>query len=164
MDMKTTTKSDTVTPWFTQNEHGELTYTSPDTGSVKVTSSLCFPWMKDNEFISIRDEQGTEITLIEKLTELDEISKQAVIQSLLTETFMMNIIAINKINTEFEIRHWDVITQQGPYLFQTQIDYWPQRLNKTGILIHDVAGNIFYIADLNSLNEKSQQLLWPFLD
>ena len=164
MDMTVTLDVKKTDSLFQLNNNGDLLFMSSATDAIKVTPSPCFPWMETDEFISIRDEQGDEVFLIKKLSQLDEMSYQAVAESLLAATFMMNIIAINEIKDEFEIRSWNVVTKQGPYMFQTEIDYWLQVFNKNTILIRDVSGNIFYIDDPLSLDDKSQHLLWPFLD
>lgn len=145
-------------------KNGNLLFIQSATNAIKVTPLLCFPWMKNDEFISIRDENDHEVYLIKNLSELDEVSFKAVAESLLVVSFMMKIITINEIKEEFEIRSWTVMTQQGAYKFQTQIDYWPQVFNETTILIRDVSGNIFYIDDPRTLDNKSLHLLWPYLD
>jgi len=164
MDMTVTTEKIIVNSLFELNNNDDLLFNSSETDAIKVTASLCFPWMKKNEFISIRDEQGEEVYLIRALSLLDSTSNQAVAESLIAETFMMKIIKVEEIKAEFEIRSWTVVTEQGPYKFQTQIDYWPQVLNKSFILIRDVTGNIFYIDNPLTLDDKSQHLLWPYLD
>lgn len=164
MDMTVTADIKVTNSLFELNDNGDLVFKSSTSETIIVTPSLCFPWMKNNEFISIRDEQGKEVFLIKSLSELDSDSFQAVSESLLAATFMMKIISINEIHAEFEIRSWTVVTEQGPYKFQTQIDYWPQVLNKNFILIRDVTGNIFYIDDPYGLDDKSLHLLWPYLD
>lgn len=162
--MTVTTEKIIVNSLFELNNNGDLLFNSSATDAIKVTPSLCFPWMSKNEFISIRDEQGKEVFLIRSLSLLDSSSHQAVAESLIAETFMMKIIKVEEIKAEFEIRSWTVVTEQGPYKFQTQIDYWPQVLNKSFILIRDVTGNIFYIKNPRTLDDKSQHLLWPYLD
>jgi hypothetical protein len=98
------------------------------------------------------------------LSELDDNSRQTVVDSLVAVTFMMKIISIQEVKAEFEIRSWTVLTEQGHYKFQTQIDYWPQMMNEKNIIIRDITGNIFYIDDPLCFDLKSQYLLWPFLD
>jgi len=164
MDMTITADVRITKTLFELNDNGDLLFSPSIDESVKVTPSLCFPWMKKNEYISIRDEDSNEVFLIKELSQLDEESKKAVSESLIAASFMMKILAIKEINDEFEIRNWKVITKQGPYTFQTQIDYWPQVFNKTTIIIRDITGNIFYVNDPLSLDDKSQHLLWPFLD
>jgi len=164
MNMTATSDIKETNSLFGLNDNGDLVFKPSTSETTVVTPSLCFPWMKNNEFISIRDKHGKEVFLIKSLSELDSKSFQAVNESLLAATFMMKIISIQKIHAEFEIRSWTVVTEQGPYKFQTQIDYWPQVLNKNLILIRDVTGNVFYIDSPYELDEKSLHLLWPYLD
>jgi len=164
MDMSLTAKISKTNLLFELNKQDDLLFRISSSETIKVSAMLCFPWITKTEFISIRDENDKEVYLISTLSELDEISFHAVTLSLLAATFMMKIIEIKAINTEFEIRNWSVVTEQGEYIFQTIIDYWPQRLNSFSVLIRDVSGNIFYIDNPKQLDQKSQDLLWPYID
>ena len=60
--------------------------------------------------------QGQEITLIKNLRSLDDESRTAVETALSESAFIMDIEKIISIETEYEIRNWQVITRQGPHL------------------------------------------------
>jgi hypothetical protein len=68
------------------------------------------------------------------------------------------------IEEEVEIRHWTVETVHGPRTFQTHLDAWPRTLPMGGLLIRDVAGDLYRLADPASLDRKSRELLWAFVD
>ena len=48
--------------------------------------------------------------------------------------------------------------------FQTKLDDWPRELPGGGLLIGDVAGDLYQIANRDDLDEKSRKLLWAFAD
>ena len=48
--------------------------------------------------------------------------------------------------------------------FQTRLDAWPRRVPGGGVLIRDVAGDLYYVADPESLDKRSRDLLWVFVD
>ena len=48
--------------------------------------------------------------------------------------------------------------------FQTHLDDWPRALPNGGILIRDVAGDLYRIAPPSQMDRKSRELLWAFVD
>jgi hypothetical protein len=68
------------------------------------------------------------------------------------------------IDEEIEIRQWTVETKQGNRSFQTHLDDWPRVLPSGGLLIRDVAGDLYRLADPSTLDKKSRALLWAFVD
>ena len=78
--------------------------------------------------------------------------------------FVLEIVRIEGVDEEVEIRTWRVQTRQGPRSFQTKRDEWPRSVPGGGLLIRDVAGDLFYVADPDGLDRRSQDLLWVFVD
>jgi hypothetical protein len=59
----------------------------------------------------------------------------------------------------------EVETRQGPRSFQTHLDDWPRTLlTHGGILIRDVAGDLYRLAAPQLMDKKSRELLWAFVD
>ena len=56
------------------------------------------------------------------------------------------------------------MARQGARLFQTHLDDWPRVLSSGGLLIRDVAGDLYHIAAPEALDKKSRELLWAFVD
>jgi len=65
---------------------------------------------------------------------------------------------------EVEIRQWTVETVHGTRSFQTHLDDWPRVLPGGGLLIRDVAGDLYRLPDPYELDRKSRELLWAFVD
>ena len=145
-------------------EDGRLR-TIDDHGKGRIVKAIrCFPWSYKDRFISIRDDSGQEIALIDNLNQLEQNSRKSIETALNETDFLFHIQRIDAIETEFEIRNWKVLTQQGVYQFQTKLNEWPHKLKETGYLIKDVAGNLFCIENIQSLDKASQKLLWAYLD
>jgi len=124
----------------------------------------CFPWSKPTDYVSLRDEKEREIALIRSMADLDA-SKRAVVEQALAESaFVLTITKIDVLEEEYEIRHWEVITKQGPRKFQTKRDEWPRQLHTGGLLIRDVAGDLFYIPSPADLDPASQKRLQVYVD
>ena len=130
----------------------------------RVRVSRCFPWSEPTRYLSLRDDDEQEVGLIDNLDELDPDSREALAGALVEAGFVLEITAIDSLQRDFEIRVWKVQTRQGPRTFQTKLDDWPRALPGDGLLIRDVAGDLFHLPDPHGLDPKSQKILWAFVD
>ena len=123
----------------------------------------CFPWSEPTRYVSLRDDEE-EVALITDMGELDAESRQALELALAEAGFVLEIEELLSIDEEIEIRNWKVHTFHGPRSFQTPRDEWPREVPGGGLIIRDVAGDLFYIRDPESMDAGSERLLWPFVD
>ncbi len=135
-----------------------------DTFSAVVRVNRCFPWTNPERYISLRDDKDQEITLIGQLADLDMDSRAAVEQALAEAGLVLEITRLDLLEEEFEIRNWKVQTRQGPRTFQTRRDEWPRKVGRGGLLVRDVAGDLFHIADANALDRASRKHLEAYID
>jgi hypothetical protein len=124
----------------------------------------CFPWSQPTRFISLRDSEEHEFALVREPGELSYESRSVLEGALVEAGFVLKIVRVLKVDEEVEIRNWKVETEQGPRSFQTRLDDWPRQMPGGGILIRDVAGDLYYVAEPNELDAKSRALLWAFVD
>ena len=143
--------------------NGQLSLKTGDTTAV-VEPCMCFPWSQPTCYISLRDEKNNELAMITDMCELDNRSREALERALAETSFVFDVERVDFLQAEFEIRNWKVVTSQGPCIFQTELDEWPRVLPNGGLLIKDVAGNLYRIRDPKSLDHKSQKLLCGFVD
>ena len=135
-----------------------------DQRTVAVKLRQCFPWSEPTRHISLRDSDDREITLVEDPALLDRESRQALELALAEAGFVLEVTRVMEIEEEIEIRQWTVETKQGNRSFQTHLDDWPRLLPDGGLLIRDVAGDLYRLADPKGLDKKSRALLWAFVD
>ena len=81
-----------------------------------------------------------------------------------TAGFVFAVTRVLEIEEEVEIRHWRVETKQGMRSFQTRLDDWPRSLPQGGLLIRDVTGDLYHLAQTAALDRNSRELLWSFVD
>ncbi len=124
----------------------------------------CFPWSQPSQYVSLRDYDDEEIGFVPDLAELDPASRRALEQGLAEAGFVLEIVRIDSIEEEIEIRAWRVQTRQGPRSFQTARDEWPREMPGGGLLVGDVAGDLFYLPDPSKLDSRSRDLLWAYAD
>jgi hypothetical protein len=124
----------------------------------------CFPWTDPGRFISLRDDRNNELALIADPGELDAASRLVLEEALVEAGFVLEVTGVTAIEEEVEIRHWTVTTRQGPRAFQTRLDDWPHALSGGGLLIRDVAGDLYHVAAPERLDARSRELLWAYVD
>jgi hypothetical protein len=124
----------------------------------------CFPWTAPGRMLSLRDDEDAEVALVRDPAELDPASRGALEQALAQAGFVFEVTAIDGVEEEVEIRVWRVRTRQGARRFQTRRDDWPRTLPGGGLLIRDVAGDLFHVPDPDALDRTSQERLWAFVD
>ncbi len=139
--------------WVTQGEH-----------ECAVRVRRAFPWSEPGRFLSLRDHEDAEVALVTDPATLDSGSRRALEQALVQAGFVFDVTAVHVIDEEVEIRTWRVETRQGPRSFQTRLDDWPRGLPEGGLLIRDVAGDLYRLRHLARLDRRSRELLWAFVD
>jgi hypothetical protein len=124
----------------------------------------CFPWTAPARFVSLRDADEEEVALVRDLSDLDADSQRALEGSLVEAGFVLEVEGVESIDDEIEIRTFHVRTRQGKRRFQTLRDEWPRPLPGGGILLRDVAGDLYLVRDPQALDRKSRDRLWALLD
>jgi hypothetical protein len=135
-----------------------------DGEAVAVRLRQCFPWSEPHRHLSLRDDDDEEVALVEDPATLPPASRQALEQALAEAGFVLEVTRVVSIEEEVEIRQWKVETKHGPRSFQTHLDDWPRALPKGGLLIRDVAGDLYLLAAPQAMDRRSRELLWAFVD
>jgi hypothetical protein len=135
-----------------------------DGEAVSVRLRQCFPWSEPHRHLSLRDEDDDEVALVEDPATLAPESRRALEQALAEAGFVLQVVRVLSIDEEVEIRQWKVETKHGPRSFQTHLDDWPRALPMGGLLIRDVAGDLYLLAAPGEMDRRSKELLWAFVD
>jgi hypothetical protein len=135
-----------------------------DSVPVPVRLRQCFPWSEPGLHLSLRNDEDREVAIVDDPAALDADSRRALEQALAEAGFVLEVTRVLDIVEEVEIRQWTVETRQGPRSFQTHLDDWPRALPNGGILIRDVAGDLYRLASPAAMDRKSRELLWAFVD
>ena len=123
----------------------------------------CFPWSFPQAYISIRDEAGREVTLLESLETLDDASRSVVEAELHHKIFNPRITRVTECRTEFGVTTIEAETDRGPVSLQIASRDEVRYLNAHRLLLQDVDGNTFEIEDLSTLDTESRRRLGAFL-
>lgn len=133
------------------------------TRRTRVNVKRCFPWSQPDHFFSLRDDDGKEVMLVEKLDDLSHSSRRALLSVLRESGFVFTIEKVLVVEQEFDLRYWKVETSQGRRKFQTEVDDWPRSLSEQSFLIQDLAGDLYFIENEKELDEKSRALIEPYI-
>ena len=139
-------------------------HASKDGREAPVNVRQSFPWSEPARYLSLRDEDEEEFALVASPSDLDDTSRRALEQALVIAGFVLDITRVHALEEEVEVRNWKVETRQGPRTFQTKLDDWPRQLPQGGLLVRDVAGDLYHLADPGALDRASRDLLWAFID
>lgn len=131
---------------------------------VSVRVRKCYPWSEPRRFLSLRDDEENEIAFVEDPSALDAESREALERATAEAGFVLEVRRVVRIDEEVEIRDWTVETPHGVRCFQTHLDDWPRLLPDRSLLIRDVAGDLYRLAPPESLDPRSRELLWAFVD
>lgn len=142
---------------------GQL-WTEGPGGPAPVRVVRCFPWSEPGRYLSLRDAEDEELALVRDVSELKPEARRALAHALLEAGFLLEIEAILAVEEEIEIRTFRVRTRQGERRFQTMRDEWPRELPAGGLLIRDVAGDLYLLRDARALDARSRKLVRAFLD
>ncbi|HKA57845.1 MAG TPA: DUF1854 domain-containing protein [Gemmatimonadales bacterium] len=129
-----------------------------------VSVRRCFPWTEPARHLSLRDADEEEFAFVKDPVDLDARSRAALERALAVAGFVFEVTSVLEIEEEVEIRRWQVETRQGPRTFQTRLDDWPRGLPHGGLLIRDLAGDLYHLSQPEHLDKQSRELLWAFVD
>jgi len=153
---------------ITRRADGRLVMKSPnDKGEIidtPVQAVGCFPWGRFGEYISIRDDKGRELRLLEKLDDVDAASRSLIEEELALRNFVPRITAIESVTDELELFNWKVRTAAGPRTFLTNRNEHPRTMPGGALLIKDVCNDLYVIPKPEELDAASYRLLWVYLD
>ena len=96
--------------------------------------------------------------LVEDLSDLDAEGQEALGKALADAAFTIAVTGIDSIVTDIELRVWKVRTEAGPRSFETRLGSWPRKLEGGGVLIQDVAEDLYHIRDTAALDEALEEL------
>jgi hypothetical protein len=113
--------------------------------------------------VSLRDGEEEEVALVRDLGELEVDSRRALERALAEASFVIEVEGVDEVEDEIEIRNFRVRTSNGVRSFQTLRDEWPRTTPDGALLIVDVAGDLYRVADPQTLDVKSRKRLAAFI-
>jgi hypothetical protein len=123
-----------------------------------------FPLTRPGRMVSLRDLEGEEIGLLDDVARLDPQSREIMTAELERAYFMPSIHDILDIREELGVVTWDVETDRGPRTFQVRrVRQNIRKMGRRRLVIKDVDGNRYDIADWLRLPPSAQNLIQVYL-
>lgn len=145
---------------FTKTDGNMLSVTVDGEEHTAVYVHCSFPHTNRRMYVSIRTIENKEIGIIRSLDELDEKTAKLLEEQLLIRYFSPEITRVVKVKEEFGYAYWEAETTAGICRFTVRSGGGNVKLvTPIRLLITDVDGNRFIIADLNSLSEKEYRMV-----
>jgi len=146
-----------------KDNHGNLKLQVEDDEPVTVKAIRAFPLTHPDRYIGLCNEDGKEVGMIDKLSDLTPEMRSLIEEALERGFFVPRITRITRISEEFGVTRWEVETSKGPRVFEVRSREDIRFLTHRHIIIRDIDGNRFEINDLSALDEQSQALADMFL-
>ncbi|MBE6553559.1 MAG: DUF1854 domain-containing protein [Ruminococcaceae bacterium] len=124
-----------------------------------------FPVTNSTMFITLLDRDEHEIAFIRDLTEIDEASKQALLECFNEYYMIPAITAVLECTEKFGSLKWTVETDRGVVSFRIRNRHSDIKnlYGTTRILVRDSNDNRYEIRDYTALDSHSQRLLFSYL-
>lgn len=106
-----------------------------------------------------RSAGGEELGILRRLDELPPEMQDVVVEEVEKAYFVPRILQIVSIEEEFGIQQWEVRTDRGPRTFEVTERSGIRPFDNYRIVIKDVDGNRYQIADTRLLDRRSQEWL-----
>jgi hypothetical protein len=143
---------------------GKLVYTDPQgQRHVGVTPIRAFPFTDREHWISLCNDSGKELRLIEDLAQLAEADRQTLLAELASREFVPAIVRVHSVSSETEPCEWDVETDHGRTKFVMKNEEDIRRLGPHGATITDGQGLRFVIHDMRKLDAHSRRFVEWYL-
>jgi hypothetical protein len=102
---------------------------------------------------------GEELGILRSLAELPREAQEMIAEEVERSYFVPRITRILSVDEQFGIQRWQVVTDRGPRTFEVTERSGIRPFDNFRMVIKDVDGNRYQIADLRLLDRRSQQWL-----
>ena len=131
-----------------------------DRSYIKVRVVCAAPLSQPDRYICLLDEKNEVICTVEDPIDLDAVS-QRIVKEEIEQRYMTAIIKrVDSLRSEFGVSYWEVQTDRGDREFVVRnVSENAQWITDRRLLLLDVDGNRFEIANLEVLDKKSRGLI-----
>jgi len=130
---------------------------------VGVEPARAFPLSSPTQWISICDETGRELVLVQDLDDLPDSVRAVLEKALAQREFVPVITRVVHATTESEPSRWEVETDRGSTQFVLNSEDDVRRLGGHKALILDAQGVRYLIPDTRTLDSASRRYLEAYL-
>ncbi len=145
---------------FRRNDEGDVLLVEDGQERLIANIVSAFPLTHPRRMVSLRDQEGREIGILDRVRDLDGDSRQIVATELDRSYFMPRIKDIMDVQEKLGVTTWDVETNRGPRTFQVRrARHDVRRIGPQRFVVRDVDGNRYEIRDWMALPAPAQKLI-----
>jgi hypothetical protein len=147
-----------------RNKAGNLVVTLPgrEEPVAEARVARCFPHSIPDRFVSIRDKDGKEVALLDRLDALDPSSRALVEQEIHDKIFTPRITRILSHKDEFGVASITADTDRGRVTFQIRSRDDVRVASSARAFFRDADGNVYEVPDVRALDRASQKVLLEY--
>lgn len=124
-----------------------------------VRALRCLPLTQPSRYISIQDDEGTEIGIVADLEALEPESRKAILEELDFYYLMPRVLRIHKVENKNGIITWDLETDLGPRKVHVRDRQNIRPLGNGRTILTDIHNAKFEVPAADDLDPKSRQWL-----
>jgi hypothetical protein len=145
---------------FERGDDGRVMMVRGERRDVVGSVAGAFPLSRPRRNVSVRDENGDEIGILDSVRELDDASRKVINAELDRAYFMPRITDILDVREELSLVRFEVATNRGPRAFDVRgIRSNLRKLGHGRIIIRDVDGNRYDIRNWLELPAGARRLI-----
>ena len=145
---------------FSRSERGSLILQLNGEEYTDLKIRRAFPLEESARYIGVFTAGDDELGLIEDPQQLDEQSRQVLLDELAKIYFQPQVIAFNELDEEFGVLRGQIETTSGPRRIEIRGYRTNVRMLSAGrAVIQDVDGNRYLIANWRALPQKTREIL-----
>ena len=164
MDNQFTVLIDANNVKIKKREDGEVILKEGDKETIIGNVLSAYPISNKGRYVSIKDQGGEEIGLLNDIRLLDDKSKHIMNEELERSYFMPKILDVMENDEKLDVTTMKVMTDKGLRTLQVRIKRQNFRHVGSGrYILKDVDGNRFEISHLNKLSTKAQNIIWEYI-
>ena len=145
---------------FSRSERGSLILKLDGEEYTNLKIRRAFPLEESDRYIGVFAAGDQELGLIEDPQQLDDQSRQVLIEELDKIYFQPRVLAFNSLDEEFGVLRGQIETTSGPRQLEIRSYRTNVRMLSGGrAVVEDVDGNRYLIADWRALPQKTREIL-----
>lgn len=122
--------------------------------------AVAFPLSSLDRYVSVADDDGSEIVMIRDISALDADSLKLLRAELERVYFMPRIEDVANIDVTLGVYRWEVTTDRGERVFEVRHPrHNIRRLGSNRFIVRDVDGNRYDIPDWNQLPAAAREIV-----
>ncbi len=145
---------------FSRSERGSLILRLDGEEYTDLKIRRAFPLEESDRYVGVFAAEDQELGIIEDPQQLDDQSRQALLDELGKIYFHPQVLAFNNLDEEFGVLRGQIETTSGPRQLEIRSYRTNVRMLSGGrAIIEDVDGNRYLIANWRALPQKTREIL-----